>query len=509
MNKRSKGVLDRGQKGWDKLKKTLGRYQDRVAIGAVLLLAVFLRFYNYSNRWGMAYDQAHDAIIARHALQEHLIPLVGPFSSAGPFQTGGEWYWIIMFGTALYPWQVITPWVFMTVLSVVFVYLMMRIGTKLMDRKGGLLVGLLSAVSTAQLSQSTNMTNQTPEAIIALGALWSSIIYIRKRTAISLFWLGFFVAFAATVHLQGAALAILLPSALLLGGIPSVRHVFAVMAGFSLPFIPLIIFDVQNDFVNSRGFIRYLTDDRYKIPYEVLGRRWLTYAGEFFPRAWAYTIGGSAVAGYLFIFAVGALGTVRAVRKTLSREWILIGASTVSMAIVVRYIRTPLFPSYVTFMHPFILLLSAWALWNLWNRHRLIGIFACSCIVVATLIYDWEPVMRATNHTAELTGQWANELSRQDGAFAVYDRGLITRDKSVPLVLFLDGKGKIADDGKKIGVMIASQSSDLIHEPLIGKFKDYQVFDLSASSSAELGEAMWFFVNPSELYWTTEDWYRP
>ena len=486
----------------------LRKHWHTVGVIVVLVIAIFLRFYNYSNRWGLAYDQAHDAIIARHALQQHLIPLVGPFSSAGPFQTGGEWYWIIMLGTSLYPFKVITPWLFITGLSLLFVYLMIRVGTRLMDRKGGLLAGLLSAVSTAQLAQSTNMTNQTPEAIIALGALWSAIAYIRKRTAISLFWLGFFISFAATVHLQGAALAVLLPVALLLGGIPPVRHVLAVMAGFSLPLLPLIIFDVRNDFVNSRGFIRYLTDERYKIPYEVLGRRWLTYAGEFFPRAWAYTIGGSVIAGYLFIVAVGALGAARAVRKTLSREWIFIGGSTVFMTILVRYIRTPLYPSYLTFMHPFILLLSAWVLWNMWNRHRLIGLAACSSIVVITLMYDWEPDMRATNHTAEMTSGWANELALQDGALAVYDRGLITRDKSVPLVLFLDGKGKIADDGKKIGVMIASQSSDLIHKPLIGKFKDYQVFDLSASSSAELGEAMWFFVNPSELYWTTEHWYR-
>ena len=67
-----------------------------VATWIIVGIAFVLRFYNYNNRWGLAYDQAHDALVARYALEAGKIPLVGPFSSAGAFQTGGEWYWIIM-----------------------------------------------------------------------------------------------------------------------------------------------------------------------------------------------------------------------------------------------------------------------------------------------------------------------------------------------------------------------------------------------------------------------------
>lgn len=55
----------------------------------IVLLSFFLRFYRYSDRWGLAYDQIHDVMIARHAIESIQIPLLGPFSSAGPFRKTG------------------------------------------------------------------------------------------------------------------------------------------------------------------------------------------------------------------------------------------------------------------------------------------------------------------------------------------------------------------------------------------------------------------------------------
>jgi hypothetical protein len=77
--------------------------------------------------WGFAYDQAHDSLVALHALAEHKISLVGPFSSAGAFQTGGQWYWIVMAGIFLFPFMFIGPWIFMVLWSVVFVIIIMGV----------------------------------------------------------------------------------------------------------------------------------------------------------------------------------------------------------------------------------------------------------------------------------------------------------------------------------------------------------------------------------------------
>ena len=194
-----------------KIRLLLGSHWFVICLLSILTIATILRFYNYENRWGLAYDQAHDAIIARYALENHKIPLVGPFSSAGPFQTGGEWYWFIMAATVFYPNAIITPWVVLTLLHALFVLLIILVGKELVNEKFGLIVGLLATVSTAQIAQATNLTNQSPLAIIALFAIWTMISYVKTKKLKYLFLLALFVSLASTIHLQGLALIILVP----------------------------------------------------------------------------------------------------------------------------------------------------------------------------------------------------------------------------------------------------------------------------------------------------------
>lgn len=40
-----------------------------LALFVIFLLAIFFRFFNYTNRWGLASDQARDAIIIERSIQ--------------------------------------------------------------------------------------------------------------------------------------------------------------------------------------------------------------------------------------------------------------------------------------------------------------------------------------------------------------------------------------------------------------------------------------------------------
>ena len=61
----------------------LRTHKFKVAVIAILLISIFLRFYNFENRWGLAYDQARDVLVAREGLNSFGLPLIGPFASAG------------------------------------------------------------------------------------------------------------------------------------------------------------------------------------------------------------------------------------------------------------------------------------------------------------------------------------------------------------------------------------------------------------------------------------------
>ena len=70
-----------------------------------------------------------------------------------------------MLGTVLFPFSIIGPWIFITFIYVLFVYLIILLARELIDKTFALIVGLLTAVSTAQIAQAVSLTNQSPQAI--------------------------------------------------------------------------------------------------------------------------------------------------------------------------------------------------------------------------------------------------------------------------------------------------------------------------------------------------------
>ena len=92
----------------------------------ITVFAGIFRSYNFINRLSLGADQVSFLLLSRYALFHHKLPLWGPFSSAGPFQTGGEWYWLVMAAQAVYPFSIITPWIVFVGLSILFVYLMIQ-----------------------------------------------------------------------------------------------------------------------------------------------------------------------------------------------------------------------------------------------------------------------------------------------------------------------------------------------------------------------------------------------
>lgn len=491
-----------------KFRQYIARNWFVVYLIGILSLSIFLRFYNYENRFGLAYDQAHDAVIARYAIEQKLIPLVGPFSSAGPFQTGGEWYWFIMVGNLLFPALVSSPWIFLTLTYVLFVFLIIKIGEKLIDKTFGLIAGALAAVSTAQIAQSTNLTNQGPEAIVALAAIWSAISYIREKKPLYLFLLGFFVSLGISIHLQAVALGTLILFTILFTGVPELRFFAALILGLLIPFVPILIFDAQNDFVNSGNMLRYFLHDQYKIPFEALGRRWLTYAGVFWPAAWGYITSGSTILGYLVVLGVILTSVYELLTQKINKTILLLLVSFFSMFVILRYIRTPLYDSYLTFLHPFVLLLTAWIILFAYKKKKIFGLIFMIIILSGSLYKDFYEITYHGNITRQIVRIWQEKLIKKypNDKFVFYDYKYKYRDVSVPLVLYMYYDGKIDNGGRKIGIGVGTDREPIYNKVVIGEKGGYQLFDLDASNSATLERAGWINVNPSYIYNSTENW---
>lgn len=481
----------------------------KVLLFLIVLLAAFLRFFDYGNRWGLAYDQAHDAILARYAVNNFQFPLVGPFASGAQFQTSGIWYWFLMAATVVYQNSVLTPWVIVSISYVGFVFLMVLIGKELINKEFGLLTGFLTAISTAQITQSTNLTLTAPMCFVSALAILSIIKYSKTPHKKFLFLLGLSCGLAPTIHLQGVLLVLLLPVFVVFFKIKNPKLLGIILIGILLPLIPLLIFDLKNNFVNSLGLLNYLLVAQYKTSYQVLGRRWLTYLTVFWPKSWALIIGGYSIIAYLsvFIFAVALVN--KFLKKDLNKVWLTLVVSFAIIIVAMRYVRNPLFDSYLVFLHPFILLFTALAIFWLYKKNIYLGLLFLAVISIGSFRQDYLSIAGATNNTYIQAQKMETVLvnNAPNKKFTFYDFRYRTSSLSVPLTMLLYKDNKISDNGIKVGMLYSTVSAKPIFPKIYGGKTGYQILNLNSSTSAELLKTGWILTNPSKIYNSTENWY--
>ena len=474
---------------------------------AITVFGMVLRFWNYGQRFGLAYDQAHDALVARSALNQWKLPLLGPFSSAGPFQTSGTWYWLIMVGTALYPRSVLSPWIYLTFLCSLTIVCLGLLGSWIESRRFGIIVAVLAAVSTAEIAQSINLTNQTPIAILATCALMCSFWYVKKKKLLTAFGLGLFASWAASIHLQGVSLGILVILTLIFSGKFSFSALSAAILGAMPPILPILIYDMSHKFININNMIYYYTKDQFNISFDVLGRRWSTYLSVFWPREWALITGGNNLVALGIIVLACLMFFYFVVKRNIQRFWVVVFATFGFMAILVRYTHVSLFSSFIVFTHPFVLLITAWVIDHTFSIHKYLGIIVFCIILIFSLMATRTEVSVSGNRATSLAVSARRTLTSMypHETFSLYDWNYNTTGDSLPIVLYLEEQKLInPTSGRRIGV-IGSKGNLILNLPPIATFSS-ELVDLSASSSSRLVQMGWHEVNPNAIYHQTEEW---
>ncbi|MFH1832978.1 MAG: hypothetical protein ABH816_02315 [Candidatus Levyibacteriota bacterium] len=487
------------------VKSFLKKHWFAILLGAIIVLAFVLRFYSYNNRWALSSDQARDALIGQEILRQHKIPMLGQFSQAGSFVMGPVWFWLVALATLLYPPSLLTPWVVLTLSYVFIVYLMFLIGKELGGKWLGLIIGLFTAISPGQVSQSVNLTNPSGIGIIAPFAVYFTIRYIKTGRNLFLFLFSFFIAIAINIHLQATGLLVLFPIAFILKR-PKFKNLFLFLVGLILPFVPLIFFDLTHNFYDSRSMIDYLMYGQFNI---YVPNRWLTYTFEYWPKTWARIIGGEVFLGYISMVLLSVISVYSLIAKKINRQTIAIIVSFLLIFIQLRYYRGIRFDSYIMFLNSLVLVLAGWMVFRIFKANRFIGLLLILLFVVFSLKAVFYEIKTTTNYRFIQAEGWTNLLIKTypDKKFAIYDYGYRSSSFSLPLVLYLYKADKIKDDGYKIGFGGPPEASKLLHPEIKGNKFGFELRDLNNSSSVELRKEGWAFVNPSEVYKEVVEWY--
>lgn len=413
----------------------------------IALLAVFLRTYNYFERLYVHSDNALFAQAAIYANRNFLLPQIGPFSQSS-FFTGPWWLWILNLFFFI-PLGYLTPWFIMSLISLLFIWLIFWAGREIGGKPLGIIASVLAAISQAQIDNSFWVWNAAIDPFFALLAVFFLIRFHKYKRGLDLFLLGFIVSLATTIHFQTF---LLIPT--VLAALISVRlapkNFFFILSGLLIPFLPFLIFDLKFNWFWTKSVHIWVTVDQYTF---WVPNRWLTYAGIYWPETWGHILGVNKFIGSAIITLLSFLTLYRLKNFKQYKIFYLIAISFVLEVILFRYFRGQRFVYYSFFAHPFVLLLTAWVILEIYKIKKFAGIILGLTIILFSFksavknLESREITLSKINALrAEIYKSYPN--SQFDIYGCIYNGALISH----PLAFIMYYEGRNALGGKKIGV---------------------------------------------------------
>ena len=153
----------------------------------LIFFALFLRFYNFPLRYGWGDETVRDAVVGIEGARQLQLPLVGAFSSAGPFTFGPWFYYQLIIFSLIFP-SPYASWIYLGLLSALCVLVLYKIGELVENRTFGLLLAFFGTISPALIIAGTHLTTQNLTNFYAMLAVW---IFLKLSLQKLSNWWGF------------------------------------------------------------------------------------------------------------------------------------------------------------------------------------------------------------------------------------------------------------------------------------------------------------------------------
>jgi 4-amino-4-deoxy-L-arabinose transferase-like glycosyltransferase len=468
----------------------------------IFLAGIFWRFANYSHRWVLNQDQARDATIALYSLQTHQLPLLGSPSSAGPFNFGPLYDWLVVLVTWLFPFPS-GPWVAFTLFSCLTVLIFFQIGSRVINPAFGLILALFTAFSPQQVYNAPDMLNTTIVFFLFSLSLLFLCNYIKLYHPLPGFLFAFFLGFTLNCHFQTLGLLAILGFTAIVTLLFSSRRLVNLVSlslGFLLAFLPILIFDFQRNHVWSQSVIEYYTHGVNKF---TLVYRWLTDLKDFWPQTLGQVVTGYPQSGYLFLVLIAtALLIVFRRRLSLPSFWWLMLLTFLIQVILIRYYKGVRSHEYLIVFHPFLIFFASWALYQIISVLPKIGYLLLSLYVIAAASSNLRLIYTQPSQ-AELIYSIKNQIDSRLSGSSVDLYTLNGTDMLIsPLFYLYYHDHRISPSGYRLGTCLPSLTSNPCPPSgqIIFQKDNYVVYDLSSYTSDELVHLGYAQLTPQSYY---------
>jgi 4-amino-4-deoxy-L-arabinose transferase-like glycosyltransferase len=243
---------------------------ENIFLLIILLVAIYLRFYNLENTFMFQSDQARDAIIVSNIFKEKDPVFIGPVTSIGNMYLGPFYYYFMLpFLYLSYP-NPIGPVYAVAALSVITVALIYLITKKIFNQKMAILATIFFALSHITVELARFSWNPNPAPFFSLLMFYFSYLAVKKD---SRYWLLVSVMFSILAQLHYVALLSLAGAGVFfLLHLPKktkkkdrqklLKYTVLSILLFLLSLTPLILFDWKHDWRNVQAFTNIITKEQ-------------------------------------------------------------------------------------------------------------------------------------------------------------------------------------------------------------------------------------------------------
>ena len=468
----------------------------------LILVALFFRFYNFPLRYGLGGETVRDAVVGIEGARQLQLPLVGAFSSAGPF-TFGPWYYYQLIIFSLIFTSPYASWIYLSLASVFCVVVLYKIGELVENRIFGLLLAFLGTISPVLIIAATHLTTQNLTNIYAMLAVWIFLKLSLQR--LSNWWgfiFGIILGIGVNLHYQMAGLLVL-PFILLAYKPKQFLYFINACIGIAVTFLPLLFFDLNNHWFTVRNFLYYLQYGKNAI---YVPNRWLFYLRDFWPSYWADVIGVSAIFSSIIVVVFILIIIRRITKKKLPIYMLLVLIAFAFNFILLRYYWGPRFFGYLNFLRPFVFLFTGYVFFTIYKtinkKYALLLIAAFLAIIIlpkSIKHLDIDPFS-----TEMIKRVQAIEINYPDKKFKVYGcKGVFSgwhTATTKSLIFLLESKNKFSDSGIKLGVhdascKYASLESLKINDKKYPLISNTGIIDFSRATDGWLKETGWIPIS--------------
>lgn len=486
-------------------------------------IGAFFAFSNHELRYVLEDETIREAVIGIEGARQLQAPLVGGFSSAGPFTWGPWFYYQVILISLILP-TIYAPWIFMGIAYLLSILVLYKIGEILEGKEFGIILSTLGTFSPSFIIGALHLTFPNLVGLYSLVSIFLFIKVVKKN--VSYWWsflLGVILGIGINIHYQTASLLILL-LLILIYKRKKILYFISSVAGVSLVFIPLLLFDLTNHWFNLKNITYFFFHGKDAI---YVANRWLFYVRDFWPAYWGDVIGVSELVAFGMMIATALVLAYGFFKKKISMPLLLIAIAFFIDFVVLRYYWGERFFAYFSFMKPFVLIFTGYLFIFIYKNIKYgkpLSIIFLVLLIVLVIpksmdrlkVLDFNRVIQG--RVSVLESEYPNQKFNLYICKELYEGN----DQRVPksLLFNLEKNKKISPDGIKIGLekercllqkakkkKLNSEENKMLSSDDYPQINHSDMYNLSNSSEDQLAKLGWETITFRSIYDSTTRWW--